>query len=229
MKSFWPLCLLALVLHVGTVAGTFYLRWDRLTGDVGDAAPSGAGHGAATAHRAPLKLGSREWDFWTPEINEMVQGLRTERERVEARGRELDALAARLERERGELDGVRREVTRIREEIDRATAELTANEAQNLRTVAQTYAKLTPRGAVAVFREMDDYTVLKILALMKPEGVSAIFEEMARTADKGGAPMSARVALLTEKLRLLKTTPNKKSPSSPSPSATAAAATTAAR
>ena len=69
--------------------------------------------------------------------------------------------------------------------------------------MAQTYSKLTPRAAVAIFRELDDSTALKILSLMKNDQVSTIFEEMARTTDQNGT-MATRAAALTEKLRLLK-------------------------
>ena len=81
-----------------------------------------------------------------------------------------------------------------------------ADELKNLRTLAQTYTNLSPRGAVAIVRELDDVTVVKILALMKPDVVGAIFEEMS----KGGgpeAPLARRAAALSEKLRLIKVAP----------------------
>ena len=78
-----------------------------------------------------------------------------------------------------------------------------ADEAKNLRGLAQTYSNLTPRAAVAIFREMDDATAVKILFLMKPDIVGPIFEEMSKTAGTDGT-LARRAAILSEKLRVMK-------------------------
>jgi len=68
--------------------------------------------------------------------------------------------------------------------------------------LANTYAKLTPAAAVAIFGEMDDLTVTKLLSLMKPETTTAILEEFNRnpTDPKIGVK---RAAELSQRLRLL--------------------------
>jgi len=74
---------------------------------------------------------------------------------------------------------------------------------KNLKSLSQTYSNLTPKAAVAIFTEMDDTTVVKILSLMKADVVGPIFEEMSK--DKSEKNNQAqRAATLSERLRLMK-------------------------
>ena len=82
-------------------------------------------------------------------------------------------------------------------------AEINADETKNLRTLAQTYGNLTPKAVVAIFRDLDDTTAVKILSLMKSDIVGPIFEEMSR-ATGADAALAKRAAILTEKMRLMK-------------------------
>lgn len=91
----------------------------------------------------------------------------------------------------------------MRRDIASRVIEINADEAKNLRMLSQTYTSLSPRAVVAIFKEMDDITVVKILSLMKPDVVGPIFEEMSRTAGTDG-PLARRAAILSEKLRLMK-------------------------
>ncbi len=98
---------------------------------------------------------------------------------------------------------MRAELERMRKEISQRVIEINADEMKNLKTLATTYGNLTPRAAVAIIKELDDNTAVKILSLMKPDTVSPIFEEMSRTAAVDGT-LARRVAVLSEKLRLMK-------------------------
>jgi flagellar motility protein MotE (MotC chaperone) len=91
----------------------------------------------------------------------------------------------------------------MRKQIADRVIEIAADESKNVRTLAQTYGALTPRAAVAIFREMDDATAVKILSVMKPDIVGPIFEEMSKTGG-ADAPLAKRAAQLSEKLRLMK-------------------------
>jgi flagellar motility protein MotE (MotC chaperone) len=158
---------------------------------------------------APVKpaveeLKQRGWDFWTIEIDNLSNELKGERARLKKEAELLDQRAARVVAEEKELGKVRADVEMLRKEIADKVIEITADESKNLRTLAQTYTALTPRGAVAIFREMDDTTAVKILSLMKADVVGPIFEEMSKTASPEGAPLARRAALLSEKLRLMK-------------------------
>ena len=146
---------------------------------------------------------SQGWDFWTIEIDGLSSELKEERARLRAQADGLNQRAARLASEQQELAKIRTEIEAMRAEINRKVIEITADESRNLKSLAQTYAGLTPRGAVAILREMDDTTVVKILSLMKSESVGSIFEEMAKTAGPDGL-LAKRAAALSEKLRLMK-------------------------
>jgi flagellar motility protein MotE (MotC chaperone) len=116
---------------------------------------------------------------------------------------QLDQRAAQLANEARELAKVRIEIEALRRGITEKIIEISADDAKNIRTLAQTYSNLTPRAVVAIVRELDDATAVKIFSLMKVDVVSAIFEEMSRTAGPDG-PMSKRVAILSERMRQMK-------------------------
>lgn len=143
------------------------------------------------------------WDFWTIEIDGLASELKEERARLRQQAELLNQRAARLAAEQQELAKIRSDIEAMRAEIGRKVIEITTDESKNLRTLAQTYANLTPKGAVSILREMDDTTVVKILSLMKADSVGPIFEEMAKTAAPDGT-LARRAALLSEKLRLMK-------------------------
>ncbi|MEN9403802.1 MAG: hypothetical protein RL091_2505 [Verrucomicrobiota bacterium] len=143
------------------------------------------------------------WDFWTIEIDGLASELKEERARLRQQAELLNQRAARVAAEQQELAKIRTDLEAMRTEIGRKIIEVTADESKNLRTLAQTYSGLTPKGAVAILREMDDTTIVKILSLMKAESVGPIFEEMAKTSAPDGT-LARRAALLSEKLRLMK-------------------------
>jgi flagellar motility protein MotE (MotC chaperone) len=143
------------------------------------------------------------WDFWTIEIDGLASELKEERARLRQQAELLNQRAARVAAEQQELAKIRTDLEAMRTEIGRKIIEVTADESKNLRTLAQTYSGLTPKGAVAILREMDDTTIVKILSLMKSESVGPIFEEMAKTSAPDGT-LARRAALLSEKLRLMK-------------------------
>lgn len=149
------------------------------------------------------KAKARGWDFWTIEIDSLSNELKEEKARMKKQAEQLDQRAARLAAEEKELGKVRSEIEGMRKEISQKVIELTSDETKNLRTLAQTYTSLTPKAVVAIFREMDDATAVKILSLMKPDTVGPIFEEMSKTAGTDG-PLAKRAAILSEKLRLMK-------------------------
>ncbi len=159
---------------------------------------------AATARPKPVDdKKAKGWDFWTIEVENLSTDLKEERARLRQQAEQQDQRAARLAAEQRELDKIRAGIDGLRQQIADKVIEITADEAKNSRTLAQTYTNLSPRAAVAIFREMDDLTAVKILSLMKPDVVGPIFEEMSRTAGTDG-PLSRRAAVLSEKLRLMK-------------------------
>jgi flagellar motility protein MotE (MotC chaperone) len=155
------------------------------------------------APKGPSELKKKGWDFWTIEIENLSNELKDERARIKKEADALDQRAARLAAEEKEIAKVRADVDAIRKQIADKVVEINSDEAKNIRTLAQTYTNLTPRAAVAIFREMDDNTAVKILSLMKPDIVGPIFEEMTKSVGTDTA-LARRAALLSEKLRLMK-------------------------
>jgi flagellar motility protein MotE (MotC chaperone) len=143
------------------------------------------------------------WDFWTIEIDNLAAELKEEKARLSKQAELLDQRTARILAEQQELEKVRGSLEAMRREIGERVIEINADEAKNLRALSQTYSNLTPRAAVAIIRELDDLTAVKILTLMKADVVGPIFEEMSKTAAPDGT-LARRAAVLSEKLRLMK-------------------------
>lgn len=143
------------------------------------------------------------WDFWTIEVDNLAAELKDEKARIAKVSEQLDLRAARLAAEQKELEKLRANIEATRKEINDRVIEISADEMKNVRSLAQTYTNLTPKAAVAIIREMDDMTVVKIMSLMKADVVAPIFEEMSKTADREGV-LARRAAILSEKLRLMK-------------------------
>lgn len=159
----------------------------------------------AAAHRAEqieAKRPEKPWDFWTPEMENVAKELAAQRERVARRETELHARETRLASERKELDELRTQIERMRAEIDARIVQINAQEQRNLKTLVATYSKLTPAAAVAIFKQLDDPLVAKLLSLMKPDATTAILEEFSRDPGPDGANVK-RAAELTQRMRLL--------------------------
>lgn len=151
------------------------------------------------------ELKRKGWDFWTIEMENLSAELKDERARLRKQAELLDQRAARLTSEEKAFAQLRSEVEAMRRQIADRVIEVKADESKNLKTLAATYTTLSPKAAVAIVRELEDNTAVKILSLMKPDVVGPIFEEMGRAA-QGDAALAQRAALLSEKLRLIKVT-----------------------
>lgn len=160
-----------------------------------------AAHKAAAASKSPEK----PWDFWTIEIENLANDLKAERERIKQREDSLALAEEALRVERQELEKTRKQIESLRSAIDQKLIEVGEGEMGNLKKLAQSYSTLTPRAAVSIFKEMDDTTLVKLLAIMKPDTVGSILEEMIRQS-AGDTTLAKRAAVLSEKLRLLKST-----------------------
>ncbi len=153
----------------------------------------------------PLIQKERGWDFWTIEIENLSTELKEEKARQAKKSELLDRREARVVAEETELAKVRADIEMLRKEVGTKVVEISSDESKNIRTLAQAYTILTPKAAVAIIRELDDATVVKILSVMKPEVVAAIFEEMSSAAGADG-PLAKRVAMLSEKIRVMRST-----------------------
>ncbi len=160
---------------------------------------------AAAARPAAEREASRPekpWDFWTPEVEKLAQELTAARAELAQRDATLTAREARLADELAELDKVRQQIESLRADISNRIVQVQTQELRNLKTLAATYSLLTPKAAVAIFGELDDVAVVKLLSLMKPEVAAALLEEISRTPGDDNANVK-RAAELSQRLRLL--------------------------
>ncbi len=162
-----------------------------------------------TVHQAEELEAARPekpWDFWTPEMENVARELSDRRAELAKREADLATSAKLLATERQELDAVRAQLEALRTEIEQRLLTIQAQELQNLTTLAGTYDKISPAAAVAIFSELDDALVAKLLSLMKPDVTSAVLQQLGATPAPDNAN-SKRAAELTRRLRLLMPAP----------------------
>jgi flagellar motility protein MotE (MotC chaperone) len=186
--AFFIIVLLAALLNIGTTAGLIYLKGDKFNAAAG------------ILEQKPMAV--TLWSFKPTAINTMVLELKKEKESLDARETELGKLAAQIKSEKEELEKVRSDIEAMRNQISENIPRIEEAEAKNIKGLAKTYSSVKPTAAVAIFKELDDNTVVKILSFMKAETAGAILAEMSRQQDKDES-MAKRAARISDKLRLL--------------------------
>lgn len=141
------------------------------------------------------------WTFNTQELSEMIDALVEKKGDLEKREEQMKVREAQIEKQTQEFNELKAQVEAVRNSISSMIVVSKADEMKNLKALSATYAAMNPDAAVSVMTEMDDNTVVKLLALMKADTVGPIFEAMARVPGQEGQ-MRARIARLSEKLRL---------------------------
>lgn len=186
----------ALVLGVGTGLGMFMQA----------AKPLIAATKLARIKAAAPKEPEAPWGFWTLEIENLASELKDQKAVVKKYEESLKLREERLNAERQELAKQRDILEAMRADIASRITSIQADEVKNLKSLVATYSNLTPKATLTIFKEMDDTMVVKILALMKTDVTTPLFEEMSKQAATDPF-VARRIATLTEKLRLLKTSP----------------------
>lgn len=190
--------LLLVVLGVVLGAGTsLYLLWKASAKYVAQAVEV---RKAAEAAKKPDK----PWDFWTVELENLANDLKDERQKIKQREEQLGQREARLQLEQQELEKTRKQIETMRSSIDQRLIEVSEGEMANLKKLSQSYSALSPRAAVAIFKEMEETTLVKLLSIMKPEMVGQFLEEMSKQSATDQT-LAKRAANLSERLRLIRT------------------------
>jgi len=192
---------IALLLGVGTGLGMFWKT----------AMPLIAAAKAVKAKVVEEAKPAAPWGFWTIEIENLASELKDEKAVVKKREEELAQREERLNAERLELTKQRQQLEAMRNDISNRVVSIQADETKNLKSLVATYSSLTPKATLTIFKEMDDSMVVKLLSLMKTDTVSPLFEEMSKQAATDPA-VAKRVAVLSEKLRLLRSGQNAPAP-----------------
>lgn len=151
------------------------------------------------------------WAFKNPEVDELLADLRNQRETLKAREQELNDLASRLAVERQEIGIVTQRVVTMQAEMDQAFTRIQEQEVANLKRLAKVYATMSPEGAAKVMLESQDDAVVKILTYMKDSDTAAVLENMA----KDSALAARRVAMISDRLRLITAQPLPAKPKAP--------------
>ena len=138
------------------------------------------------------------WDYHNPDVEELVKELQHGKAQVAQRAVQLDELAARLQSERLEINQVTQKVQQLQLEFDQKVNRVRDEEVSNLKKLAKTYSTMSVEGTAAIFRQLDDSAVVKILMFMKEAETAPILEAMAKPAETD----AKRVAGISEQLRL---------------------------
>jgi flagellar motility protein MotE (MotC chaperone) len=159
-------------------------------------ADHGIPHGG-TQPESQANVAGPSWEFFNPELDQLLGDLKNERLSLDSRQKQLDEFAARLRAERAELDDALRNIKKLQQQVDRDVFRIKEQEAPNLKKLAKMYAAMEPAGAARILRELDDVVLVKIFTLLKEPEAAAVLEALARL----GEPETKRAALISEHLR----------------------------
>lgn len=157
-------------------------------------APYGHEETEGSAH---ANIKGPSWDFFNPELDQIVADLKSERDTLTSREKQLNELGTRLKAERAELDDALKGIKKIQEQVDKNLFRIKEDEAGNLKKLAKMYTAMEPASAARILRELDDTIVVKILTLMKEPETALILESLSRM----GEAETRRAAAISENLR----------------------------
>ena len=137
------------------------------------------------------------WEYQSQEAELLIQELKIEKQALARREKDLNELAERLKTERLEINVVTQAVYQLQMQVEASIVRISAEEAVNIKKLSKTYAAMSPDGAAPIMKEMEETTLIKIIALMKEAESAPILEAMSKLS----ADDAKRVAKVTERLR----------------------------
>lgn len=211
--SNWGIIIAAIIFGIATAAGVLLWRMPSIGSEkpvAQDSLPeSDQPAQFIEATHSKIFSQTKDWDFFTKELESYVTELHKERESLAAKSKDLAAAELRIKAEREELFRIRKEIESMRSQLESLTTELSDVERTNLQSIAKTYSKMPPEKAVAIFAEMTESNSVKILALMKADVSAKILAQMAATkaSPDSDTTLASKAAELTNRLRLYKQDP----------------------
>jgi len=136
------------------------------------------------------------WEFKNPEFDQWIAQMKEEKEKLALREQQLKELQSRLDAERQEIVTVTQTVARLQADFDKNVIRFRSQEMENIKRQVKLIAAMTPAGAAALFNEMADDDVVRILFIMKADVASAILDTMSKL----GKEEARRAATLTGRL-----------------------------
>jgi flagellar motility protein MotE (MotC chaperone) len=141
--------------------------------------------------------GGIAWEFFNPEIDQLLGELKEQKEALLTREQQLHELAARLQAERVEINQVTQSVHQLQQELDKVILRIRDEEVGNLKKLGKMYSAMSPEGAAAIIRQMDDDQAVKILLYIKETEAAAILESLGGP----GEANAKRAVALSERLK----------------------------
>jgi flagellar motility protein MotE (MotC chaperone) len=181
LQSFWLTALVGCLLYLGTTL--VVIRPDHF-----ETVPMVPSNRSATDDPS--------WKFKNPELDQWITQTKDETERLVLREQQLKEWQSRLDAERQEIATVTQTVARLQADFDKNVIRFRTQEMDNVKHQVKLIAAMTPAGAAAMFNEMGDDDVVRILFIMKADVASAILDTMSKL----GKEDARRAAALTSRL-----------------------------
>ena len=137
------------------------------------------------------------WERHDPEVDQLLKEMKSEKEQLEKRATELRELETRLAAERAEINQITQRVAQLQFEFDQNIIRVKEEEVPNLKKLAKMYTAMSPEGASAIMRELDDMVVVKVMSFMKEDQSAPLLDAMATA----GEAQAKRAASIAEALR----------------------------
>jgi flagellar motility protein MotE (MotC chaperone) len=147
-------------------------------------------------NEAPVQEGP-SWTFKNPEIEQLVLELKTEKEAIAIRQKQLNELSDRLQNERMELNQVTQKVFLMQKEFDKNVVKVKEAEVVNLKKLAKGYSLMDPQAAGNILKGLEEDQFVKILLFMKEAESAPILEALS----KQGEEETKKAVKITDKLR----------------------------
>jgi flagellar motility protein MotE (MotC chaperone) len=137
------------------------------------------------------------WKFRNPEFDQWLAEIKEEKEALALKEQQLTELQARLDAQLKEISIVTQAVHQVQADFDKNVIRFKGQEAENVKRQAKLISAMSPESAAALFAEMQDDDVVRLLFVMKNDEAALILETMSKTGPSG----PKRAAALTERLR----------------------------
>lgn len=137
------------------------------------------------------------WERHDPEVDQLLKEIKDEKAALEKRAAELRELETRLAAERAEINQITQRVAQLQVEFDQNLVRVKEEEIPNLKKLAKMYTAMSPEGASAIMRELDDLVVVKVMSFMKEDQSAPLLDAMAME----GETQAKRAAAIAEALR----------------------------
>ena len=130
------------------------------------------------------KLDGPSWDYINPELDFLIQELKTRKEDIEKKEKELMLLETRVQKDLDQLSSITNRMRNLQDEFERSATTLTKNEEQNINRLLGLFKTLEPEQIGTILEPMSDEKIAKIFRLLKPAEVSPVVDLW---LSKGGA------------------------------------------